>query len=408
MLSFNQALAKVLESVEPLEPVRVPLEESLGCVLTEDISTPFPLPRFNASAMDGYGVRLADFASASPEHPVPVIPVATVHAGDLPAGVTGKGNAVRIMTGAPVPPEVEAVVMREDIEGPEGLFLRRPVRQGENIRPAGQEHPAGAKVLAKGTMVTPPVIGTAATLGLAELPVHRPPTAAVIVTGDELVEPGTPVTANQIYNSNLYALVAALKSLDVKTSIVTHCRDRLEEIESALSRALDYADVVVTSGGVSMGERDLVREAARRQGVGEVFWKVSLKPGKPVFFGTVRRRDKPRWLFGLPGNPVSVLVTFQLFVKPALGRLKGLQPLLKQESAVLSQYYLNHSGRLEFVRARLKEEDGRTFVEPLPHQDSHMTTGLAWADCLVMLEPQIPPWRAGQTVSILRLDWSGW
>lgn len=418
MLTYDQALAKVLDVCSRISPAveTVDLSNAAFRVLAEDLKAPFDLPRFNNSAVDGFGVNVSDLLSASQANPVTLSLMATVAAGTEAgaSGITGEaalpaGSCVKILTGAPVPETVEAVIMREYCQETDGqVIVTCTTRIGENIRLTGEELEEGRVVLAPGTRLTPPAIGLAATVGASRVKCYRQPRIALVSTGDELIEPGQSLLPSQIYNSNSYALSAALTGLHINQESITryHCLDTEESVKVTLSQALANCDVLITLGGVSVGDRDYVKSTLEQMDVRTVFWKASIKPGKPIYFGTM---SDQKVIFGLPGNPVSALVTFHLFVKPALMLLQGTTSDAAPEvvTARLSNSLKKKAGRLDFVRAIVsRNKDGQVQAKPTTGQDSHMLTGLATANALIHFEQELEYRAEGDIVDVQFLNWS--
>ncbi|RYG44208.1 molybdopterin molybdenumtransferase MoeA, partial [bacterium] len=313
-----------------------------------------------------------------------------------------KGEAVRIFTGAPLPEGADAVVMQEDAQVEEDVFqTTAPISYGAFVRRQGEEMAQGATFDVVGKIATPPLVGLAASFGLAEIPVTRRPRVIVVGTGNELVLPGTPLISGQVYASNPLALVAALRAMGLaaESRLVG---DDPNATRTVLAEALDGADIVVTTGGVSVGDHDLVRPALAALGVEEVFWRVSVKPGKPFYFG----RRGERSVFGLPGNPVSSLVTFHVLVRPALRKMLGLTDPEEETTARLAADIRRKDLRYEFVRASLTTgEDGLT-AHPVEHQGSHMQSGLARAEGLIHVPEGVAELRAGSIVNVTPLTWA--
>lgn len=418
MLTYDQALAKVLDECSRISPAieTVDLDKAAFRVLAEDLKAPFDLPRFNNSAVDGFGVNASDLTNASQANPVTLSLMATVPAGaDAQAsGITGEaalpaGSCIKILTGAPVPETVEAVVMREFCQEVDGkVIVTCTARIGENIRLTGEELEEGRVVLAPGTRLTPPAIGLVATVGASQVKCFRQPRIALVSTGDELIEPGQTLLPWQIHNSNSYALSAALTGLHISPESITryHCLDSEESVKATLSQALADCDVLITLGGVSVGDRDYVKSTLEQMDARTVFWKASIKPGKPIYFATMA--DK-KVIFGLPGNPVSALVTFHLFVKPALLLLQGTKCNATPEvvTARLSNSLKKKAGRLDFVRAIVsRNKDGQVQAKPTTGQDSHMLTGLTTANALIHFEQELEYRAEGDTVDVQFLNWS--
>jgi molybdopterin molybdotransferase len=347
--------------------------------------------------MDGYGVRAADVFGARPKAPAMLHLAGTIRAGATPGPALRPGRAVKIFTGAPVPRGVDAIVMREHCREADGFVLvGRAARRGDHLRRKGEEFRRGQSILPAGTRLTPPVIALLASLGYTRVRVHRPPRVSVVVTGDEVAPPGRRLRPGQVYECNAPAISDALRRLGVHEPAVFQARDDPGQLRRTLSRALRQSDVVITVGGVSVGEFDLVKTAAESVGVQRVFWRVAVKPGMPVYFGTLtgvtgaqRRRAgsrAPVLFFGLPGNPVSALVSWHQFVRPALMRLLGCRdPKGQSMPARLAQSLHKKAGRLEWVRGVLRRhpDEGQFLATPCRGQQSHMLGALAAADCLI-------------------------
>ena len=375
MLSADQLLDALLERARGVtETETVAVTQSRGRVLAAAQASAITVPPMDNSAMDGYAVRVADIAVAGVRLPV---------SQRILAGSVGEplrpGSAARIFTGAPVPPGADAVLMQEYCEATgEHVVLNAMPHAGDNIRRAGEDIRSGAQVLAAGTRIGAAEMGLAASVGLAELPLFRKLKVACFFTGDELVTPGSPLQAGQIYNSNRYTLTGLVSGLGCELIDLGIVADTLEATETALARAAKEADVVITSGGVSVGEADYVKAAVEKLGRVEM-WKVAMKPGKPLVYGRVNDAD----FIGLPGNPVSAFVTFCLFVRPFLLKRMGAADVLYRAYAVQADFAWTKAGaRREFLRARL-QPDGRLGL--FPNQSSGVLTSCAWADGLVDL-----------------------
>lgn len=411
MISYEQALSLILSHAQPLGIENTPLSDMLGRALAHPVVASADMPGFDNSAVDGFGVRLSDVERAAEDAPARLELSGTIQAGDRGVVALAPGSAVKILTGAVVPPQVEAVVMREFCEEHDGLVLvKRPAKPGENIRRRGEEFKAGEQILAAGTRVTAPVIGLLASTGHASFPTYKKPSVAIISTGDELVEPGHPLAPGQIYDSNSFALEAAVTALSIDRCTRFHTSDNRDSTRDVLSTALDSAGVVISAGGVSVGDFDFVKDVAEQLGIETVFWRIALKPGKPVYFGkkSGTAGTTAKLVFGLPGNPVSALVTFHQLVKPALLKILGhsdVQPL--ELRAILTRNIGKKAGRTEFVRGIAATKGGRLYVEPTAGQDSHMMGGLATANCLIVFPLEAEVLTEGQQVSIDLLDWHG-
>lgn len=374
LLSVDAALAKLLEAARPLSEVEtLAADAALNRVLARPVISPVDVPPLDNAAMDGYALRHEDWRADA------LLPVSQ----RIPAGALGAplepGTLARIFTGAPVPEGADTVVMQEDCESSaEGVRLLKAPRKGSHVRRAGEDIRVGQTVLHPGERLTPARLGVAASAGAAELTVYRRLKAAVFFTGDELIPPGQPLPPGRIYNSNRASLIALLRQLGVDVLDLGQVPDRLDATLEALERAAREADVVLTSGGVSVGEEDHVKAAVERLGRIEM-WKVAMKPGKPLVFGRVGEAD----FLGLPGNPVSAFVVFCLFARPFLLRRMGAEAAPALSFTVPAGFDRPKPGnRREFLRARL--EDGWAML--YPNQSSGVLTSLAWAEGLLDVE----------------------
>jgi len=405
MLEFSDALEKISKHVRRLLPVKLRLGDSLGFVLAEDIRTKEPIPLFDSSSVDGYAVRLQDIHAASDEHPVQLPIQSIISAGFALPQSLQSSHTIKIMTGAVIPKRTDAVVMKEFVKTKgESIVFRSTIKEGANLRRRGEEFGKGELVFGKGTIVTPPVIGMCATLGAAFLKVYRKPIVALVITGNELRSPSSRLRRGQIRDSNSLALAAALESAGFASPLVLHARDKKEAISKAFARALKKADVVVSAGGVSVGDYDYVKQVLSYLRVKTIFWRVAMKPGKPNYFGT---RGK-KLVFGLPGNPVSAMVSFETLVMPALRKMMGIHFTDASSHDAVIEFDLKKSGgRTEFVRAfASRSGDGRFTVKPAAGQGSHMVGGLAGANCLIILPKDGENIVKGETVSIRFLSWN--
>ncbi|WP_413463911.1 gephyrin-like molybdotransferase Glp [Dechloromonas denitrificans] len=381
MLTFEQALEKLLAAAQPVEEVRsLPLTAAAGRVLAAAQQSTVAVPPLDNSAMDGYAVRIADLSA-----PGVCLPVSQ----RIPAGTVGTilqpGTAARIFTGAPVPAGADAVVMQElCAHGENGVVINHQPRLGENIRRAGEDIALGADILTPGSKLRPQDIALAASAGLPELPVYRRVRVGVFFTGDELVQPGEPLPPGAIYNSNRYALRALLEGLGCEVRDLGTVPDNLASTREALRKAAADNDLIVTSGGVSVGEEDHVKPAVEAEGRIDM-WKLAIKPGKPLAFGEVRRPGGKAWFIGLPGNPVSAIVTFLIMVRPFVLRLQGVSDVTPRSFNLRADFaWLRPDVRAEFLRARMNDRGG---VELYPNQGAGILTSLCWGDGLVFNKP---------------------
>jgi len=380
MLEESEARRRILEQSTPRPVIWVPLELGLDQVLAQDIVGLVDSPPFDNSSMDGYAVIAEEAATGD---------VLKVAAEMQAAGIDqelelSSGEAIRIFTGAPIPEGADAVIMQEDVERfDDAITITDGVAPGENIRRRGGDVCAGQRLLDAGDVVTPTRIGLLASQGIPEIPVHPRPLVQIVTTGDELVEPGAPLLPGEIYNSNAPLLQTAVSRAG-GIPATSHAVDEVEALRKILGQALSTADIVVIAGGVSVGERDFVKEVLNELGVVTDFWRVKVKPGKPFVFG---RHEDGTMVFGLPGNPVSAFVIFSLFVKPVIQRLLG-KTVDEAESehaiAIASEVIRNKGDRPHYLRGILEGNEVRLSGT----QQSHAIFGLSKANCLVRLEPE--------------------
>jgi len=391
LISIDEARARVLEAVRPLEAEDVPLAEALGRVLAEDVTSPIDVPPFDGSAMDGYAVR------AGPAAELEVI--GESRAGAPAAEQVRPGTAIRISTGAALPAGADAVVPLERAEPVARPTERVRVPATEpraNVRYAGEDLPAGRPVATAGTPLDAATIGAAAAIGRAAVRCGRRPRVALVVTGDELVPPGRPLPPGGIYSSNVYALGAQVAGAGAELAGRRNVPDDAQATRTALAGALATADVVIASGGISVGPHDHVKPALRGLGVDERFWGVSLRPGKPTWFGT----KVGVLVFGLPGNPVSAMVTFELFVRPALRALQGRSPDAATATVTLDEPIERHPVREQAVRVRLRRTANGLRATSTGPQGSHMLTSMLGADALARVAAGEGALPAGATVEV--------
>ena len=394
LLSIAEAQQLVLERTEPLPAENVPLEGAARRVLAEPARAEIDLPPFPSSAMDGYAVR-------GDETPGRLRIEARIAAGNPATSALESGQAMGIATGGVVPDGADAVIPIEYVvEHGNEIEIGSAVERGDNVRPRGGDIRAGEVVVEAGSVLTPARLGALAAAGIQQVRCARRPRAAVLPTGTELRRPGEPLAAGEIYEANGLILSAQLEAAGAAVELMPAVGDDEAAHRGALENALD-ADVVVTSGGVSVGPHDLVRRVEAELGVEEVFWRVSVKPGKPIAFG-VRERTL---VFGLPGNPVSALVGFVLFVEPAIRALQGVpDPLPRFDRGRLVAARRRNPERDELVRARLRRSQDGPLLEPLSGQESHMIARSAAADALVFVPRGDGELGDGAPVDYLRLE----
>ena len=392
MPTYEEARSIILANVAPLGPERVELLAALGRVLAEDVTAPWDMPSRDNSAMDGFAVRAADCRAGGSLRVT----------GSIPAGGTGSpavepGCAVRIMTGAPVPPGCDAVVPIEETETRNGdIILRGNVNRPQHIRFRGEDVRSGDTVLAAGTVVHPPEISMLASFGKAIVPVYRRARVAVLSTGDELVELGERPADGEIINSNTLSLAAAVREAGAEPVLLGIARDNRVSHREKMAEGLK-ADALVTSAGVSAGDRDLVRECLAEFGVRQMFWRVEVKPGGPLAFGM--KEEKP--VFSLPGNPVSTLVTFEEFVRPALLRMMGHRRVIKPYvQATLRGEVRKKPGKVHFLRVRIEVENGVHWATSAGDQNTGILKTLLGANGIAVLPKEKTVIAAGEEVAV--------
>ena len=401
MISIAEAIAHVLSAVVPTPVEEVGLASAAGRVLAEEVRASFDIPPFANSQMDGFAVRSADLLRAGEASPVALELRGTIAAGDRPDGVVGKGEAIRIMTGAPIPAGADAVVKVEDTttEGAT-VRLRHAPQVGEFIRPVGEDLRAGEQVLSPGRLLRAADVGLLASIGRPTVRVRARPRVAVMATGDELVALGSALAPGQIYNSNAYALAAAVEELGAAATILGIVRDDQDELRAAFGATRGF-DAILSTGGVSVGDFDFVKQIMDEIGLERRFWQVAQKPGKPITFAA---RDGQLY-FGLPGNPVSSLVCFVLYVAPALRRALGLAEVFAPTIEVeMERGVKTARGLCELVRCTLRRDGPRLLASPTGTQSSGVLRSLSRADCLAVSPPGREELAAGARAQAIVLD----
>ncbi|GGV52961.1 molybdopterin molybdenumtransferase MoeA [Streptomyces longisporoflavus] len=426
--SVSEHLDDILGSVRPLEPIELQLLDAQGCVLVEDVTVPVSLPPFDNSSMDGYAVRVADIAGASEEFPAVLTVIGDVAAGQGEQPEVGAGQAARIMTGAPLPPGAEAVVpvewtdgglgegpvsgMRAHSAAPEGasgeVRVHRPAEARAHVRARGSDVRAGDRALTAGTVLGAPQIGLLAAIGRGTVKVRPRPRVVVMSTGSELVQPGEELAEGQIFDSNSFALTAAAREAGAIAYRVGAVADDAETLRSTIEDQLIRADLVVTTGGVSVGAYDVVKEALSsvgdedEDGSGIEFRKLAMQPGKPQGFGSIGPDHTP--LLALPGNPVSSYVSFEIFVRPAVRALMGLpdvhRPTARAELAA-DKALTSPAGKRQFLRGQYDAEAGT--VRPVGGAGSHLVAALAHANALIVVPEDTASVEPGADVEVVLL-----
>ncbi len=403
MISYEEARNHVFKEARVLEEEKVALKKAYHRVLAENIVAPHSLPSFNNSAMDGYALRSED---TKDNQPVILELVSEEAAGNFQNLPVKKGQAAKIMTGAPVPPGADAVIPREEVdEKPSQIVVFRKVKKGENIRFKGEDVREGEIVLEKGSLITSPVVGLLAALGFSFVKVYRQPVVGVVATGSELLEIDQPLRPGFIRNSNSYALqaqIASTNSIPVDFGVVA---DDVEEMVVTLKKALKKCDVILTTGGVSMGDYDLVKEVFEKLGARRIFWKVAQKPAKPLTF-YVKEEKKKRYLFGLPGNPGAVAISFEEYVRPFLKLLSGRKDYLPIEiQAKMKHEVKKKKGRLNFLRVKLTYQNGEYLAESVGSQGSGVLKTLTRANGLALIPAEVEFVQPGDRVQVHLVEW---
>ena len=398
LMPVDNALERLLSNAGPLSAETVPIADAAFRVLAEPIAARRTQPPFDASAMDGYAVRAADVAAV----PARLKVIGEAPAGRGFAGAVGPGEAVRIFTGAPLPAGADAILIQENAERAEddAITAIETVQPGRHIRRAGLDFAEGDVLLDAGRVIDPAALALAAAANHPALAVVRRPVVAILATGDELVAPGDTPQPDQIVASNSYGVAAMAQSEGATVLDLGIAPDDRAEIAECIQTALSHpADIIVTLGGASVGDHDLVRSVLTGQGMVLDFWKIAMRPGKPLMFG----RFGDVRVLGLPGNPVSAMICAELFLRPLIASLAGRAPTDRNEAAVLGADMRGNDERRDYVRARLADKDGQIIATPFGTQDSSMLKTLAAANALIVREPFAPEAKTGDACRVIRL-----
>jgi len=388
LINVAEAKKIVLEHTGSLSPVKLPLSEAAESTLAEDVYASTDIPAFPQSSMDGYAFSFNDWQKNKK-----LKITGEVAAGSGEIFTPGPGNAVRIFTGGAVPPGTDTVVMQEKIKAINGKLIieDETIQIGNSVRPKGSEIKAGALALMKDSVLSPAAVGFLAAIGISEVKVYPNPSISIIITGNELQQPGKPLQHGQVYESNSFALKAVLHQLHINNVEVFYAADKPEIVTSTLEKALQQSDVVLLTGGISVGDYDFVLQAATACGVEKLFHKVKQRPGKPLYFG----KKNNKLVFGLPGNPSSVLTCFYQYVIPALEKLSNKKPVLQIIQAPLSKPFQKTAVLTHFLKGIY---DGKTLT-PLNAQESYRLSSFATANCLIQIDEEITSCTEGEFVT---------
>ena len=424
MLSVEEAYRQIMACFGPLEPEEKPLLECLGQTLAAEIRSPLALPPLANSGMDGYAVRRADIGGAGEAQPRRLQVIGLVAAGQVSTQTVAPGTAIRIMTGAPLPAGADTVVPFEETDEVERraagrtldeIDIRADLPLGCNVRPAGEDVQPGQLVLEAGTVIRPAEIGVLASLGLARARVIRRPLVSVLSTGDELESLGQPLAGGKIYDSNGFSVAASIIAAGGRPQTLGIARDNLADMRRKLEQVAG-SDLLVTSAGVSKGDYDVVKDVLTERGDIN-FWSVRMRPAKPLAFGMLRddagaagatgTAGKPIPLMGLPGNPVSAMVAFEMFARPAIRAMLGRQRLARPVvEGTLTGAIRNTDGRRVFARVEVERQNGVFYANPTGPQGSNILTSMSRANGLAVCPEDLPVKEAGERVSIIMLDWN--
>jgi len=413
MISVEEALEKILSYVEILESEEKPILSCLGQVLAEDVYSTIDIPPLDNSAMDGFAVRAEDTYGASKSSPKVFPVMGEVAAGSMPDKELEPGAAIRIMTGAPLPKGADAVVQFEDTDevtkkasggNSSQVGVLRQVKKGLNVRCKGEDIAKGALILKRGTILRPSEVGVLASLGRPTALVIRRPVISVLATGDELIDIDQPLPLGKIHNSNTYTIAAEILRYGGIPKILGIGRDSVQSLNEKINEGLN-ADMLITSGGVSLGDYDIVKDVLAKRG--EIaFWTVRMKPGKPLAFGVIGSREKKVPHLGLPGNPVSSMVTFEQFARPAILKMMGKTNFTKPSiQAVIEDDVINTDGRCIFARVIVTKQGGQYHASLIGPQGSGILTSMAKANGLAIIPENTKGVKAGDTVQVQMLDW---
>ncbi|MCX7973298.1 MAG: molybdopterin molybdotransferase MoeA [Candidatus Aminicenantes bacterium] len=407
MITYEKASQLVLKEARPLGRETVPIEKALGRVVAKEIKAFLSLPPFTNSAVDGYALRSQDTDEIELSgKEICLKLLAEQRAGDYFAGQIRKGTALKVMTGSPIPLGADAVVPKEEVdERGNFIFLKRKVRKGENIRLAGEDVKKGEKIIERGIVLRPVHLGLFAACGIKEISVYCQPKVYALITGDELCPPGKPLKPGMIYDANSSLIRALVESSGAKLLAVKRVKDKLANLSANLERALNQADIVLTSGGVSVGDYDLVKEAAEKMGAQRIFWQVAQKPAKPLAFYKFYLNNRKSFLFGLPGNPGAVFISFEEYVRPFIKKIMGQKDYLPKEiEATLTHSFRKKRGRLNFLRVKLQLARGEWLATSVGAQESGILSTLGETQGFALIPAETEFLETGTKIKVHLLE----
>ena len=403
MISVAEAHKIIDDQITGVAQERVSVNNTGGRVLAEEVVASFPQPRFDNSAMDGFAVRASDTKGASKNSPIALKMVGVVSAGSASDVMVGTGQCAQCMTGAPIPQGADAIVIVEDSSGYDSCALVQmytEVQAGQHIRREGEEIRLGDLLIKDGTCITTAEVGTLATFGYKDILVYRKPRLALFATGDELIEPGNDLLPGQIYNSNLYVFEDLVRRAGAEVALKNVIKDDRDSLKTFLADALGTCNMVISSGGVSMGRFDYVRDVFMELNVKEHFWKVAQKPGRPLFFGS----NSSTLIFGLPGNPVSAFIGFMEYIWPVLESMTG-QSRSNTISAMLDESFPLDAVKTRYLFGNIWSEDGQLICAPSKKIGSHMLTSSLEANCIIIADPGDKPLTKCDQIRVRVLPW---
>ena len=400
-ISFDEAVSIIVENTFTLSTEKVFLNDAVGRVIAEEIYSNIDIPPFNNSAMDGFAIKSEDTLNASKNSPVKLKIIADAPAGKVVDVVVGKGETVKIMTGGKIPEGADAVLRREDVKEKDGyIYIFSNVKKMQDIRFKGEDIKKGELTISHGKVLTPARIGILASLGRAFVEVYRRPLVSILVTGDEIVDIDMPLPKGKIRNSNGYTLMSLLKEYNIPYNQNKIVSDSKQALIDAI-RSNTHSDIILSTGGVSMGDYDFVKDVVKDLGFEPLFWKVRVKPGRPLFFAKSNRT----LYFGIPGNPVSTMTTFYNFILPALRKMQNFENIsLREINATLTGDIKRKSNRVEFIRGFLYSEKNKFFVKPTGPQGSGILSSMHLGNCFIVVDENIKKVEKGDNIKIRIFD----